>query len=98
MAWLPEETVGAMFAENLFEIPENETWFRQLLGLAEHRPFECVGEIPESRLAFALYRSKGIRGSIANACAAELPHVRELPEHYFAVHQFESTIPTDIGR
>ncbi len=97
MAWLPEETVRPMFAENLFEVPDNETWFRQLLGLAAHRPFECVGEIAESRLAFALYRSKGIRGSIADTCAAELPHQRELPEHYFTVHQSESTIPTDIA-
>jgi hypothetical protein len=97
MAWLPEETVRPMFSEDLFEVPENEIWFRQLLGLAAHRPFECVGEIPEAHLAFALYRSKGMKNPISDACVAELPPYTQIPDRYFAVHRAEATIPPEIA-
>ena len=33
-----------------------------MLGLGKQKPFECVGQIPEVRLAFALCRSKGLKG------------------------------------
>ena len=97
LAWLPEEVIRPMFRENLLEIPENEVWFRQLLGLAEHRPFECVGEIPESRLAFAKYRRKGFSGAISDRFSAELPSLPHIADHYFRVHKTESTIPVEIG-
>ena len=40
--------------QNLLELPENQLSFRQLLGLEAHTPFECVGGVPEARLAFEL--------------------------------------------
>ncbi len=61
-AWLPAEVVRHIFTENLFDIDANMIWFRQMLGLEEHTPFECVGEIDEARLAFALCRAKGYTG------------------------------------
>lgn len=61
-AYLPTGIVDDMFGENLFDVRENLTWFQQLLGLAEHTPFECVGQVEESRLAFELCRIKGLRG------------------------------------
>ncbi len=53
-AHLPPEIVQATFGANLGEQPVNERWFRELFGLAEHTPFECVGSAPEARLALAL--------------------------------------------
>lgn len=53
-AHLPVQVVEATFARNLGEDPANERWLRELLGLAEHSPFECVGSPPEARLALSL--------------------------------------------
>jgi hypothetical protein len=53
-AHLPAPIVAATFGNDLGEAPENDLWFRQLFGLAEHTPFECVGSAPESRLALGL--------------------------------------------
>jgi len=61
-AHLPPAIVDATFAgRNLGELPENERWFRELLGLAEHSPFECVGSPAEARLALGLLPARGPR-------------------------------------
>ena len=53
-AHLPPAVVAATFGADLGERPENEPHFRELLGLAAHTPFECVGSAGEARLALAL--------------------------------------------
>ncbi|MEZ4885074.1 MAG: hypothetical protein R3E32_10145 [Chitinophagales bacterium] len=63
MAYLPTSIVNEMFGEvNLFDIEENQIWFKQMLGLGEHTPFECIGQIEESRLAFHICKKKGLQG------------------------------------
>ncbi len=63
MAYLPVEAVNDLFKQtNLFDLPENQIWFKQMLGLGEHTPFECIGQIEESRLAFHLCKQKGLSG------------------------------------
>lgn len=61
-AHLPRDTVQATFGDDLGERPENDRWFREMLGLAEHTPFECVGSAPEARLAITLARQRGWTG------------------------------------
>jgi hypothetical protein len=53
-AHLPRPIVDATFGQDVGERPENERWFREAFGLAEHTPFECVGSAPEARLALSL--------------------------------------------
>jgi hypothetical protein len=61
-AHLPPAVVARTFrrddgeVRNLGELPQNDRWLRELLGLAEHSPFECVGSPPEARLALGLLR------------------------------------------
>jgi hypothetical protein len=86
-----------MFPENLLEVPENHHWFRQLMGIDGSKPFECVGEIAESRLAFALCRRRGLRGTFADACADELPADGEVLDQYLTVHRTPPTIPAAIA-
>lgn len=62
MAYLPTEEVSAMFGENLLDLPENQVWFEQLLGLSTHTPFECVGRVEEARLMMLLCQRKGLQG------------------------------------
>lgn len=62
MAYLPVSLVNQMFEVNLLDLPANQLWFRQMLGLEKHTPFECIGQINESRLAFEVCRRKGLTG------------------------------------
>jgi hypothetical protein len=34
-----------------------------MLGLADHTPFECIGQVDEARLAFELLRRRGATGA-----------------------------------
>ncbi|HSR98044.1 MAG TPA: hypothetical protein VLM79_13380 [Kofleriaceae bacterium] len=61
-AHLPEPIVAATFGDDLGERPGNERWFREMLGLTDHTPFECVGSAPEARLALTLARARGFIG------------------------------------
>jgi hypothetical protein len=61
-AHLPPDVVHATFGADLGERPDNARWFREMLGLAEHTPFECVGSAPEARLALTLARARGFHG------------------------------------
>ncbi len=74
-AHLPRETVAATFGADLGERPENMRWFREMLGLADHTPFECVGGISEARLALTLARARGAGGSLLASYAAEVGSV-----------------------
>ncbi|MGI9029907.1 MAG: hypothetical protein ACR2HP_07960 [Ilumatobacteraceae bacterium] len=66
VAWLPAETVAACFDVNLFDIPENRTMLRKMLGLTSYKPTDCIGTVSEARLAFAMCRAKGVGGVIAD--------------------------------
>ncbi len=72
-AHLPLERVRAMFGgRDLSELPANDRWFRELLGLAEHTPFECVGSAAEARVALALARGRGLCGERLQRLVAEV--------------------------
>jgi hypothetical protein len=66
VAWLPEPVVADTFSVNLFELPENRTILRKMLGLESYKPTDCVGTVSEARLAFLLCRLKGVGGIIAD--------------------------------
>ena len=73
-AHLPPAVVHATFGDDLGERPGNERWFRELLGLADHTPFECVGSAPEARLALTMARARGLGGPrLASYAAAVGP-------------------------
>lgn len=44
----------AIFGSDLLADPAQLSGYRELLGLAGHRPFECVGEVEESQAALQL--------------------------------------------
>ncbi|MDP2273896.1 MAG: hypothetical protein Q8K32_24355 [Archangium sp.] len=71
-AHLPASIVEATFGADLGERPVNERWLRELLGLAAHTPFECVGSAPEARLALALTARRRPLGPRLARLAAEV--------------------------
>lgn len=58
----PYETMIKTFGSDYFRKLELEQAFKDLVGIGEHKPFDCVGTIDESRLAIAFsaqqYRSR----------------------------------------
>lgn len=102
-AHLPAEIVAQTFGRDLGEDPRNEIHFREMLGLAEHTPFECVGSAPEARIALALARDRGWRGARLASYAAEVgpidvaalarPFVELGSEHGLPAHLAARIIP-----
>lgn len=67
-AHLPPATADAVFGgRNLLDEEANQLWFRQMLGLEAHTPFECVGGVDEARLCFDLCRRAGLQGRAMDA-------------------------------
>lgn len=100
MAWLPVSLVDGIFRANLFELPENQIWFRQLLGMEKHTPFECIGRIGESRLAFEICRRKGLTGRAMDIFIHELDtavNIHSALEEYTVVDDENHFIPTEIA-
>jgi hypothetical protein len=52
--FLPAADVTRIFGEDLFERAEAVPMIRELLGFAEHKPFECVGTREEMLVALYL--------------------------------------------
>ena len=98
-AFLQRDLVDSMFTENLFDLRENRTWFRQLLGLDSHTPFECVGEVPEVRLAFELCRRRGFGGEAMEIFVDECPRidVDGVAETYLAIDPHHSLMPKEVS-
>lgn len=95
MAYFPEDLVNSIFKINLFDVEENLLFFRQLLGLEQHRPFECVGEIDETRLAFELCRLKGITGKAMDLFVNNVHNfeIQKVADKYLMVEQNHCHIP-----
>ncbi|HJT97501.1 MAG TPA: hypothetical protein VJ696_04230, partial [Rhodanobacteraceae bacterium] len=84
----------------LGELPANERWFRELLGLAEHSPFECVGSPAEARLALALLPARGPQlAGLAAECGPLDVHALAQPflgvgeHHAMPAHVAERVMP-----
>lgn len=53
-AFLDQEEVDGIFGRDIFTSDKIESHLRDLVGLGDHIPFECVGTVDESRTALAL--------------------------------------------
>lgn len=100
MAYLPEPLVDGIFKRNLLDVPENQLGYRQMLGLEDHTPFECIGQVDEVRLAFELCRRKGITGRAMDAFVREVPpvDVAAIARRYLVVDEAHAAIPPEIAR
>ena len=102
-AHLPPDVITATFGDDLGERAVNDRWFRELLGLAAHTPFECVGSAPEARLALALIARRRPLGPRLAALAAEIgplditalarPLVGVDPRHGMPAHVAAVVVP-----
>ncbi len=100
MAYLPCQLVREMFPGELFDDPATQSVFRQLLGIESHKPFECVGEVDEARLAFELCRAKGLTGTAMDTFRDNVPppNVQSLADHYLNVADEYGAIPPPVAK
>ena len=100
-AYLPQHVVDPMFNhENLFDAEENQIFFKQMLGLGNQKPFECVGEFKEVQLAFEMCRRKGLHGRAMELFEKEIGpslNVSPIVKNYAIIHKEEHRIPDDIA-
>ncbi|AFZ24700.1 hypothetical protein Cylst_2487 [Cylindrospermum stagnale PCC 7417] len=98
MAFFQPDIVDAVFEVNLFNDEDLLTTFRQMVGLTKHTPFECIGEIDESRLMIKKCLEKGLSGKALDMFAQEIlpdPAInwQKLEAKYDRVYQTEHSIP-----
>ncbi|HSE39832.1 MAG TPA: hypothetical protein VLH08_03640, partial [Acidobacteriota bacterium] len=97
MAYLPVDLTQEIFRGlgNLLDVPENQITFRQMLGLEEHTPFECIGQVDEVKLAFELCKRKGLSGAAMQLFEREVAPVDIdlLLEKYLQVIEKNRTLP-----
>lgn len=100
MAYLPVELVNQIFEINLFDVPENQLWFRQMLGLEKHTPFECIGQVEEAKLAFELCRRKNLTGKAMNIFIEEVKNFdfNHAIENYAIVNYHYYSFPPFIAK
>lgn len=58
-SFLTEEALVEIFGENLLNAEKCEKYFRELTGLDENKPFECVGTRSEVVMSLKKYLEKG---------------------------------------
>jgi hypothetical protein len=72
MAVFPTHLVDSVFQSNLFDDPDLSLIFRQMIGLEAHTPFECIGEVDESRLNMKRCLEKGMTGTALEVFKTEV--------------------------
>ena len=68
-SFLTEEALVEIFGENLLDEEKCERYFRELTGLDENKPFECVGTRSEVVMSLKKYLEKGGKALLPNKYA-----------------------------
>lgn len=93
--FLPASELVAIFGRNLLAEPEQLPGFAVLVGLDGDKPFECVGEIGESRAALAQLATQP-SWRAAPVVAALAPRLPPAPLEPWLVPSEEHAVPPDF--
>ena len=98
VAYLDEAVVDQMFDKNLFDLPENRTYIRKMLGLEGYKPNDCMGTVSETQIAYLLCRAKGKTGrAVQDIKPGDISLDTEaLLEKYARVDPPNGTIPSEL--
>lgn len=92
-AFLPKDMVTGIFGKNLFVDEGLTELYRQLLGLTEFKPFECVGTPEEMKVAMHLigerheFDADPIMKMFLEEVAPTLGDISSLEEKMFLIHE-----------
>ena len=98
MAFFKPDIVDAVFQSNLFDDRDLLPIFREMLGLSQHTPFECIGEIDESRLMMKKCLEKNLSGKALDMFVQEILSDttidwQKIEQKYNYVYETEHSIP-----
>lgn len=98
MAFSQQSIVDQVFKNNLFDDVDLLPIFREMVGLGEHTPFECIGEIEESRLYMKRCVERGLTGKALDMFTQEILsnsgiNWQEIEQKYNSVYSTEHAIP-----
>jgi hypothetical protein len=101
MAFSQQKIVNEVFQDNLFDDRDLLPTFREMLGLSAHTPFECIGEIEESRLFMKKCLEQGLTGIALDMFAEEILADSsidwpKIEQKYDFVDPTEHAIPDEI--
>jgi hypothetical protein len=101
MTFCQQNIVDEVFQSNLFDDEDLLPIFKEMVGLSTHTPFECIGEIDESRLMMKKCLEKGLSGKALNMFAAEILVDNKIDWHhiekkYNSVYEKEHIIPEQL--
>ncbi len=101
MAFSRLDVVNQVFQGNLFDDVELTPTFRAMLGLTEHTPFECIGEIEESWLLMKKCLERGLSGRALDIFTEEILsnttiNWEEIEQKYNNIYTTEHYIPNWI--
>lgn len=87
--FVSQKKLENLWGKNLLRDPKLEPMYRQLLGIDDHKPLDCVGEVKESRAAMKL----------ASKTYPELneKYVFELPDNYDYRTLSEHSMPASMA-
>ncbi|MFZ4548320.1 MAG: hypothetical protein ACOYN4_12825 [Bacteroidales bacterium] len=86
--FIPIDSLIRIFGKNLFELPQMLPFLRELTGIAEVKPFECVGTIDEVNAALQLV--------IAQFNGKKLPLLLEYYSNSGASNSHDLVLPNKV--
>lgn len=98
VAYLDDSVVDQMFDKNLFDLPENRSFLRKMLGLEGYKPADCVGTVRETQIAYLLCCAKGKSGrAVAGIEPKEITlELDSFLNTYSQVAPRNGSLPTEI--
>jgi hypothetical protein len=98
MEFSQQSIVDEVFKKNLFDDVDLLPTFREMVGLSEHTPFECIGEIEESRLLMKRCLERDLSGKALDMFTEEILsdttiNWQKIEEKYNYVYATEHAIP-----
>jgi hypothetical protein len=96
-AFLPKETLVAIFGNNLYDKESLRPMFEELLGMRAIKPFDCVGTPQEAQEALlrayesGAYRTSSMVGLLASSCVHH-PEVSDLSDEHSIPSEFRPVI------
>ncbi|MDJ0600142.1 MAG: hypothetical protein QNJ37_15035 [Crocosphaera sp.] len=101
MAFFEPKLVDQVFQCNLFDDDDLIPTFEKMLGLSIHTPFECIGEIDESRLMMKRCLEKGLSGKALDIFKQEIlsnPSInwKTIEDKYNYIYTEDHAIPDNL--
>ena len=75
--FLSDDSLKGIFGENLLDKESLDKDFRELIGIEDNKPFECVGTRREVGAAMRYYRAKGRKSLLTDRYADYIDSIRD---------------------